>query len=147
MANLDAQTSLKGLDDLIKAMQQADLFDEATQTELLAAGTGHLRKMIEEEADRAKYNLKFVSPNLTKDRTIKKDKNGNYYMTVTLRGKNKRGEQYRTVAFVLNYGRREKYGKIEGCFFWTRAVRRAEKTILSVYEDIVEKKLNERGLI
>lgn len=142
-----AEITFDGMDDLIKAMQQADLFDEATQTELLAAGTAHLRETISEETARAPYNLKWISPKLSKQKRAKKDKEGNYYMTVTVSGKNARGERNATVAFVLNYGRREEYGKIEGSYFWTRAVRRTENSVVLIYEKIVTEKLRERGLI
>lgn len=142
-----AEFSFDGMDDLIKAMQKADLFDEATQTDLLQAGTAHLRELIEDEAGRSQYNLKFLSPKLTKQKKVKKDKDGNYYMTVSVSGKNERGERNATVAFVLNYGRREEYGKIEGSYFWTRAVRRSETSVVPVYEKIITQKLQERGLV
>ncbi|MBQ9169138.1 MAG: hypothetical protein IJX67_12155 [Oscillospiraceae bacterium] len=143
MANL----SVSGMDELIAAMQEADIFDEATQTELLAAGSEHLRDVIREEVVRAPYNLKFVSQKLTKQRKAKKDKNGNYYMSVSVSGKNERGERNATVAFVLNYGRSETYGKIPGSYFWTRAVKRSENTVVPVYEAIITEKYKERGLI
>lgn len=142
-----AEFSVEGMDDLIKVMQQADLFDEETQTELLQAGTAQLRDLIQEEAGRSQYNLKFLSSKLTKQKKVKRDKDGNYYMTVSVSGKNERGERNATVAFVLNYGRREEYGKIEGSYYWTRAVRRADGSLVPVYEKIISKKLQERGLV
>lgn len=142
-----AEFSFDGMDELIAAMQEADIFDEATQTELLAAGSEHLRDVIREEVVRAPYNLKFVSQKLTKQRKAKKDKNGNYYMSVSVSGKNERGERNSTVAFVLNYGRSESYGKIPGSYFWTRAVKRSENTVVPVYEAIITEKYKERGLI
>lgn len=142
-----AEFSFDGMDELIAAMQEADIFDEATQTELLAAGSEHLRDVIREEVVRAPYNLKFVSQKLTKQRKAKKDKNGNYYMSVSVSGKNERGERNATVAFVLNYGRSESYGKIAGSYFWTRAVKRSEKTVVPVYEAIITEKYKERGLV
>ncbi len=142
-----AEFSFSGMDELIDALQDADLFDEATQTELLQAGTDHLRDVIQEEIVRAPYNLKFVSTKLTKQRKAKKDKDGNYYMTVSVSGKNERGQRNATVAFVLNYGRSEAYGKIQGSYFWTRAVTRSEKTVVPIYESIITEKYRERGLI
>lgn len=139
--------STSGMEDLIKAMEDADLFDEEAQTELLLAGTDHLRSTIQEEIVRAPYDLKFVHLKLTKQRKAKKDKSGNYYMTVSVQGKNERGERNATVAFVLNYGRREEYGKIAGSYFWTRAVNRCAKSIIHIYERILTKKLEERGLV
>lgn len=135
-----------GIDDLINALQGADLFDEDTQEDLLKAGAAHLSGIILEEANRAPYNLKFISNKLTKNRKIKRDRDGNYYLTVSVTGKNDRGERNATVAFVLNYGRSEKYGKIVGSYFWTRAVSRAEKTVQPIYENIINEKLEEKGL-
>ena len=142
-----AEFSFDGIDDLIKSMQKADLFDEETQTDLLQAGTEQFREIVREEVTRSPYNLKFVSNKLTKQKKAKKDKDGNYYMTVSVSGKNERGERNATVAFVLNYGRREEYGKIEGSYYWTRAVRRADGSLVPVYEKIISKKLQERGLV
>lgn len=141
-----AEFECSGMDDLIKAMQGLDLFDEETQTELLKAGAEHLMQTIREEAGRSNYRLKSISAKLTQ-RKIKKDRDGNYYVTVTVAGKNSRGERMATVAFVLNYGRSKKYGLIPGSYFWTTAVRRAEKTVLPVYEEIVSEKIEERGLM
>lgn len=142
-----AEFTFEGMDDLIKAMQKADLFDEQTQTELLLAGTAQLRDLIQEEAGRAPYNLKFISSKLTEQKKVKRDKDGNYYMTVSVSGKNERGQRNATVAFVLNYGRREEFGKIAGSYYWTRAVRRSDNMVVPVYEKIITKKLEERGLV
>lgn len=142
-----AELFFTGLDDVIQAMQRADLFDGETPTELLQAGTAHLRETIQDEIVRAPYQLKFVSSKLTKSKKSKIDKNGDYYMTVSVSGKNERGERNATVAFVLNYGRREEYGKISGSYFWTRAVRRSETSVIPVYENVITKKYKERGLI
>lgn len=141
-----AEFSFDGIDDLIKSMQKADLFDEETQSKMLNAGADHLTKTIREEASRSGYQLRRISSKLSKSRKIKKDKNGNFYTTVTVSGNNDRGERNATVAFVLNYGRSEKYGRIQGSYFWTRAVNRTEKTVQGVYEDIVTEELKERGL-
>ena len=143
-----ASFSADGIDDIVKALTSADLFDEDSQKEILAAGVEHLADQIREEIARAPYNLKFVSDKLsTSSKKLKKDKDGNYYMVVTIKGKNARGERNAAVAFVLNYGRREKYGKITGSYFWTRAVQRAEKTVVPVYENVVTELYQEKGLI
>ena len=61
-----AEFSFDGIDDLIKSMQKADLFDEETLTDLLQAGTEQFREIVREEVTRSRYNLKFVSNKLTK---------------------------------------------------------------------------------
>lgn len=142
-----AEFSVEGMDDLIKAMQKADLFDEKTQADLLDVGTRHLMDAIQEEAGRSSYQLKRISNKLSRSRVVKVDKLGDYYKMVTVSGKNERGERNATVAFVLNYGRQEEYGKIEGSYYWTRAVRRADGSLIPVYKKIISKKLQERGLV
>lgn len=143
MANL----SFDGIDGVINALQDADLFTEDIQQELLTAAERHLSEVIRQEIGRAPYDLSFVNKKLTKNRKIKKDKNGDYYLTVSVTGKNSRGERNATVAFVLNYGRREVFGKIEGSYFWTRAVQRSSNSLLPVYEKVITEKYREKGLI
>lgn len=144
MAEFDVDFS--SIDNLIRSLEEMDLFNEDMQSKLLNAGADHLMDTIKKEASGSKYRLIHISSKLSKSRKIKKDKNGNYFTSVTVTGKNERGERNATVAFVLNYGRSEKYGKIEGSYYWTRAVSRTEKSLQGVYEDIVTEELNERGL-
>ena len=144
MAEFDVDFS--SMDNLIRSLEEMDLFDEDMQSKMLNAGADHLMDTIRKEAGSSGYRLSRISSKLSKSRKIKKDKNGNYFTSVTVTGKNERGERNATVAFVLNYGRSEKYGKIEGSYYWTRAVNRTEKSLQGVYEDIVTEELNERGL-
>lgn len=144
MAEFDVDFS--SIDHLIRSLEEMDLFDEDMQSKMLNAGADHLMDTIRKEAGSSGYRLSRISSKLIKSRKIKKDKNGNYFTSVTVTGKNERGERNATVAFVLNYGRSEKYGKIEGSYYWTRAVNRTEKSLQGVYEDIVTEELNERGL-
>lgn len=134
------------LDTLVQQLESMNMFDEETQEELLNAGADHLIGTIRKEASSAQYRLDRIAGEVKKTRKLKKDKNGNYYLTVTPSGKNSRGERNATVAFVLNYGRSEKYGKITGCYFWTRAVKNAEKTVPKIYTDLIENKIKEKGL-
>lgn len=144
MAEFDVDFS--SIDNLIRSLEEMDLFDEDMQSKMLNAGADHLMDTIRKEAGSSGYRLSRISSKLIKSRKIKKDKNGNYFTSVTVTGKNERGERNATVAFVLNYGRSEKYGKIEGSYYWTRAVNRTEKSLQGVYEDIITEELNERGL-
>ena len=144
MAEFDVDFNSMG--SLIKSLEGLDMFDEAMQTKLLSAGADQLMDAIREEADRSEYRLKRISSKLSKSRKPKKGKDGVYYVTVTVSGNNERGERNATGAFVLNYGRSEKYGAIQGSYFWTRAANRTEKTVPAVYEDIVSEELKERGL-
>lgn len=143
MAEFDVDFS--SMDNMIKSLKGLDMFDEDMQRKLLNAGADFLVRTISEEAGRSDYHLKRISSKLSKSRTIKRDKDGNYYVTVTVNGKNDRGERNATVAFVLNYGRSEKYGRIQGSYYWTRAVKRTEKNVQTVYEEIVTEELKERS--
>lgn len=142
-----AKLSFEGMDSLIKALHDADLFTEDVQQELLSAGEAHVSDLIRQEISRDPYNLSFVDKKLTRNRKIEKDKNGDYYLYVSVTGKNDRGERNAAVAFVLNYGRREKFGKIEGSYFWTSAVQRSSNSLLPVYEKVITEKYREKGLI
>ena len=62
-------------------------------------------------------------------------------------GKNKHGVRRATVLFVLNYGRGPEYGKISGTYFWTKGSKAAESQVDKELEDILTKKLKERGLL
>lgn len=135
------------MDGFVSFLQSEGLFSEEFQAKLLTAGAEHLQSEIRTQAGRAPYRLQRISSKLSRSKKIKKDKNGNYYMTVTVSGKNDKGERNATVAFVLNYGRSEKFGKISGSYFWTKAVQKAERAVLPLYEEIVNQELSERGLI
>lgn len=145
MASFDVETG--SMDEFVSFLQSQGLFSEDMQEKLLTAGADQLQAEIRTQASRAPYRLQRISSKLSRSRKIKKDKNGNYYMTVTVSGKNEKGERNATVAFVLNYGRSKQFGKISGSYFWTKAVNKTERTILPTYERIVSKELSERGLI
>ena len=144
MAQFEIDSS--SMDALIRSLNELDLFSTEVQEKMLTAGAESLQGAIRSEANNSNYRLERISDRLSKSK-VKKDKNGNYYMTVSVSGKNDRGERNATVAFVLNYGRREKYGKISGSYFWTRAVKRTERVVLPLYEEIVKQELTERGFV
>lgn len=135
------------MDSLISSLSKLDLFDDEMQEKLLGAGASSLMDAITEEAARAPYDLKFLSGRLRKSRKVKKGKDGTNYIEVFVSGKNSDKQQYTTIAFVLNYGRSKRFGEIPGSFFWTRAVRRTQKTVFEDYEDVVTETLKERKLI
>ena len=142
-----ADVSFEGMDDVIRALSEFDLFDEQTQTKLLTAGTDNLRSLIVEEGGRSGQDVGRMLKKLSKPKKAKTDKQGNYYMTISTSGKNARGERNATILFVLNYGRSEPYGKIQGSYFWTRAVQRSQRQVVPIYEKIINDELTERGLV
>ncbi len=142
-----ANISITGVDELMATLQKANVFDENMQQELLyAAGdiiVEELKKMVkasgfqtEEYASSVKYR-----------KTIKSDKNGDPYISITAVGKNEHGTRRATVLFVLNYGRAKGYGQITGTYFWTKGVRNAQKRVNEELEKILTQKLKERGLL
>ena len=141
------EVDFESMGDMIRSLQALDLFDDETQTKLLNAGSDLLMDTIREEAGRSPHNLKRIVGKLSRSKKPKTDKSGTRYVEVTVSGKNDRGERNATVAFVLNYGRSEKFGKITGSYFWTRAASRANKAVLETYENIITDELAERKLI
>lgn len=131
--------------DLIQALEKADLFDESSQSRLLTAGAKVLKDQISSESKRTQFDLKWISPKLNTGK-LKKNKLGEYTVTVTVNSKNERGQRLATIAFVFNYGRQKKYGEIKGQYFWTRAVKQTEKILPQLYEREVTKILQERGI-
>lgn len=142
-----AKISISGADELLATLQKANMFDVETQQELLfAAGdiiVEELQKMVRASGFRTENYAKSVKYT----RKIKYDKSGDPYISITAVGKNEHGERRATVLFVLNYGRQEKYGKIEGTYFWTKGTRNAQKRVNAELEKLLEQKLKERGLI
>lgn len=142
-----AEFEVSSIDELIRSMQDLDLFTDEMQDKMISAGADTLMATIREEAQRSGQDLQRITGKLSKGRVLKKDNDGTRYRTVTITGNNARGERNATVAFVLNYGRSEQYGRIEGSYFWTRAVKRTENRLLPIYEKIINEELTERSLI
>lgn len=140
-----AELEFNSIDQLIKGMQSLDLYDDETQDEVLNAEADVLVSEIQNSMSTSKFDLSKIARNVKKSK-VKKTK-GNRSVTVTVRGKNERGERNATVAFVLNYGRRKEFGEIVGEYFWTSAVKKSENPMLSAAEEVVIKKIKERGLI
>ena len=142
-----ADLTFSGMDELIKSMEEADIFNDTTQEKLLLAGAEQLRSTIREEGSRSGQDVARMLSKLQKPKKLKTDKDGNKYLSVSVNWENSRGERNATVLFVLNYGRSEPYGKISGSYFWTRAVQRASREVVPIYEKIITEELEERSLI
>lgn len=142
-----AKIKISGADELMAKLTEVGQFDNELEKELLyAAGdiiVAELQRMVRTSGFRTAEYAKGVKYS----KKIKKDKNGYPYISITAAGKNKHGERRATVLFVLNYGRAERYGKIQGTYFWSKGVRDAQKKVDAELERILEEKLKERGLI
>lgn len=143
MANLQ----IEGLDQMIANLQRADLFSEDTQREMLDAAGEIMKDCICREIAKSNFQITQLQRNVSVSSKIKRNKNGDPYISVSVKGKNKEGERYATILFVLNYGRAKKYGQITGGYFWTKGVVAAQAQVQKKLEEIVKQKLNEGGLL
>ena len=142
-----AEFRSSGVDGTIRALQQASLFDEDTVARLLERGSELFVGTVRQEMERAPYRLGSILQKVArKGRTVRRDKNGDPFVTVTINGKNRRGERNATVAFVLNYGRRKEFGEIAPAHFWTRAKQQTAEALPQAYADAAEEIYRERGL-
>lgn len=128
-------------------LQKADMFDESMQREMLYAAGDIIVAELQKRVRQSGFATEGYASSVKYKKTIKYDKSGDPYITITAEGKNSRGERKATVLFVLNYGRSEKYGKITGTYFWTKGTQEAQKLVDAEMEKILTEKLKERGLL
>lgn len=147
MAEFDFDPKI--ISDLIESMKKADLFDEENQSRLLDMGADVVIDNIKAEMRQSGFNITKFEDKIKKTK-VKKDKSGNLYVTITPRGNytgNGKTRRVATILFVLNYGRRKKYGEIQGGYFWTNGAKKGEKEAYEAMTNEVEKIYRERGLI
>lgn len=142
-----ANISITGVDELMATLQKANVFDEDMQQELLYAAGDIIVEELQKMVKASGFQTEAYASSVKYRKTIKRDKNGDPYISITAVGKNEHGTRRATVLFVLNYGRQEKYGKIEGTYFWTKGVRNAKKRVDAELEKVLTQKLKERGLL
>ena len=142
-----ANISITGVDELMATLQKANVFDENMQQELLYAAGDIIVEELQKMVKASGFQTEAYASSVKYRKTIKRDKNGDPYITITAVGKNEHGTRRATVLFVLNYGRSAEYGKINGTYFWTKGVRSAQKRVNAELEKILTQKLKERGLL
>lgn len=142
-----ANISITGADELMATLQKANVFDEDLQQELLYAAGDIIVEELQKMVKASGFQTEAYASSVKYRKTIKQDKNGDPYITITAVGKNEHGPRRATVLFVLNYGRSAEYGKINGTYFWTKGVRSAQKRVNAELEKILTQKLKERGLM
>lgn len=140
-----AKVGVSGMDDLIRSLGNADLFDEETQSEMLNAGADIISESISKEMMKSSFNIQHLISKIGKSK-IKKTKQGDPKIDITVKGKNAFGTRNALILFVLNYGRAKKYGEIVGGYFWTRGSRNCDKEIQKALTKIAEDKLKKEGL-
>lgn len=142
-----ANISITGVDELMATLQKASAFDDETQKELLYAAGDIIVEELQNAVRTSGFRTEAYASSVKYRKTIKQDKNGDPYITITAVGKNEHGTRRATVLFILNYGRSAEYGKIDGTYFWTKGVRSAQKRVNAELEKILTQKLKERGLL
>ena len=142
-----ANISITGVDELMATLQKANVFDEDMQQELLYAAGDIIVEELQKMVKASGFQTEAYASSVKYRKTIKRDKNGDPYISITAVGKNEHGTRRATVLFVLNYGRGAGYGKINGTYFWTKGVRSAQKRVNAELEKILTQKMKERGLL
>ena len=142
-----AKISFSGTDELMATLQKASAFDDETQQELLYAAGDIIVEELQKMVKASGFRTEAYESSVKYRKTIKRDKNGDPYISITAVGKNEHGTRRATVLFVLNYGRAKEYGQITGTYFWTKGVRNAQKRDNAELEKILTQKLKERGLL
>ena len=142
-----ANISITGVDELMATLQKANVFDEDMQQELLYAAGDIIVEELQKMVKASGFQTEAYASSVKYRKTIKRDKNGDPYISITAVGKNEHGTRRATVLFVLNYGRGAGYGKINGTYFWTKGVRSAQKRVNAELEKILTQKMKERGLM
>ena len=142
-----AKISFSGTDELMATLQKADVFDDEMQQELLYAAGDIIVEELQKMVKASGFRTEAYASSVKYRKTIKRDKNGDPYISITAVGKNEHGTRRATVLFVLNYGRAKVYGQITGTYFWTKGVRNAQKRVNAELEKILTQKLKERGLL
>lgn len=142
-----ANISITGVDELMATLQKANVFDEDMQQELLYAAGDIIVEELQKMVKASGFQTEAYASSVKYRKTIKRDKNGDPYISITAVGKNEHGTRRETVLFVLNYGRAKGYGQITGTYFWTKGVRNAQKRVNAELEKILTQKLKERGLL
>ncbi|MGN0463505.1 MAG: hypothetical protein ACI4S1_08190 [Roseburia sp.] len=140
-----ANVNIEGMDELIRSLEKANLFDDETTKEMLNAGADIITESISKEMMKSNFTIQHLISKIKKSK-IKKTKQGDPKISITVKGKNAYGVRNAVILFVLNYGRDKKYGEINGGYFWTKGSRNCEKAITKALTKIAEEKLKKEGL-
>lgn len=142
-----ASFTCDGLEHAIMQLERLNLFDEDTKREMLFAAGDILVDEARRELSGARYRVSGMAEGVKYRRSVKTDRLGRPYISVSIYGKTAEGAPRSKAAFVLNYGRQDAYGRIHGDYFWTKARETASPKIAQKLREIADEKLRERGLI
>lgn len=141
MAKFDPDTT--GIESAVRALRRADLFTDEAEAKMLDAGGQVLEQAIAAAVRRSHHvrTGQLVS-SIKRSSTVKKDKHGTPYITVTAVGKTRKGMRHAVKGFVLNYGRRTR-GRIRADHFWTDAAEKATPAVEKAMQDAADRILSE----
>lgn len=141
MAKFDPDTT--GIESAVRALRRADLFTDEAEAKMLDAGGQVLEQAIAAAVRRSHHvrTGQLVS-SIKRSSTVKKDKHGTPYITVTAVGKTRKGVRHAVKGFVLNYGRRTR-GRIRADHFWTDAAEKATPAVEKAMQDAADRILSE----
>lgn len=142
-----AKFQVDGLATLIQELEQDKLYGDEVAEEILFAMADEMVAEAKSEMAKSPFRLDRISEKVGYSKRISSDKKGVKFVRVGISGKNARGEDNALVAFVLNYGRSEKYGEIKGGYFWTRATRQVKARAKDIAEKKAEEYYKAKGLI
>ena len=142
-----AKFAVDGLDDIIRQLEESDIYSDEAAQDILFELADEMTEAAKTEMQKSPFDLGRIAGRVGYTKRVKTDSKGVKSVTVTVKGKNARGESNATVAFVLNYGRSEKYGAIPGGYFWTRANKHVQTQALDIAEKKAEQYYKSKGLI
>lgn len=142
-----AKFEVDGVTAVIQGLEEANLYNDEVAKDILFAMADEMTDTVRSEMAKAPFDLDRISSKVGYTKKVATDSKGVKTVTVTIKGKNDRGERNATVAFVLNYGRSEKYGAIRGGYFWTSATRHMKKRVQEIAEKKAEQYYKSKGLI
>lgn len=143
----DFKFNESAIPNLIKQLESADLYDDEVAQEMLFAGAETLSEEIRSQISRSGH---IDSGEMQKNVGFKhkvSTKKGVKYLFINVFGTDKDGVRNAEKAFVLNYGRQDRYGAIVGSHYWNRARQKAEPEMIRKCEEIATNKLRQKGLI
>lgn len=142
MATLETNVGTDGIAEAIRQLEKADLFTDANASKMLKAGAEIMLQSVRSAFVAAGHNRPGWNRrtgdtlrHITMSRSLKKDKHGVPYMSVTITGKDRRNQRYGVKGFVLNYGRR-KGGKITADYYWSTAVHNTWQQVNDKMSDV-----------
>ena len=95
-----ANISITGVDELMATLQKANVFDEDMQQELLYAAGDIIVEELQKMVKASGFQTEAYASSVKYRKTIKRDNNGDPYISITAVGKNEHGTRRATVLFV-----------------------------------------------